>query len=90
MANKERPGQSVPDSDIEGYKKSYKEGGFTDEEIDIALMRTNAKYREARLAELVEEKLHALEKIIHEKFPPAERESKKAILEAKIKRELGI
>ena len=58
----------IPNEDMPGWIQSLREGGFTDQEIDMILSNLNVDYRKAKNPNFVEEELGKLMKYFREKY----------------------
>jgi len=50
----------IPDDDIAGWMESLREGGFSNEEIDSILEKTNLNYSKARHPNFIEDELEKI------------------------------
>lgn len=58
----------IPNEDMPGWIQSLREGGFTDEEMDIFLSNLNAEYRKIKNPNFIDEKLDELIEYIKKRY----------------------
>ena len=58
----------ISDEDLEEWKKSLREGGLSNEEIDSILINLNKKYAEEKRPEIIKKKLAEKQKEYLEKY----------------------
>ena len=54
----------IPNEDMPNWIQTLREGGFTDEEIDIILSNLNVEYRKTKNPNFVEEELNRLKEYL--------------------------
>ena len=52
----------IPDEDVPSWIKTLRDGGFSDEEIDVMLSRLNVEYAKGAGINVVEKELERIEK----------------------------
>ncbi|MDP2934270.1 MAG: hypothetical protein Q8N59_00645 [bacterium] len=81
----------ILDEDLPGWIGTLKDGGFTQEEIDMIVSRLNKTYLEERKPEMVERELKKLKKQFFEEYgkilTPEEIDYLKAGIESRFKDE---
>jgi len=58
----------IPDKDMPGWIKTLREGGFSDEEIDLILSRLNKTYKEKSNPNWVEDELTELKRYFRKQY----------------------
>lgn len=58
----------IPDEDMPGWIKTLREGGFTDEEMDLILTNLNPTYRKTKNPDFVEKGLEKLKEDLSQKI----------------------
>lgn len=89
--NEQIVGARIPDEDLPGWIGTLKDGGFTQEEIDMIISGLNKKYLEERKPEMVERELVKIMKEFRKEkgtiLTPEEIDYLKAGIESRFKEE---
>jgi hypothetical protein len=65
--NEDIVGAKIPDDDLSNWIETLKDGGFTQEEIDIIVSGLNKAYAKRRRSELIDEEMRKTEEELFKK-----------------------